>query len=111
MPLKGASEWLTFLAAILLLIQARFELLNSFGRLVRLCKRLVSLTYSAKRSIYHVCREFLVESAVLIFVFPVLDTIVEHGKEQVTKALVLGSFSISGAFLLGAIIMTMVSEE
>ncbi len=73
--------------------------------------RSISLGNNARRRIYHVCREFLVESSVLVFVFPVLDTVVNYGKAQVTASLVRGSFLISLVFFVGAIIMTLLSEE
>jgi len=43
--------------------------------------------------------QFLTEAAVLVFVFPVLDTIVQFGKEKVTWRLGLGSLAVT-IFLL-----------
>jgi len=47
----------------------------------------------------NVAEQFLTEAAVLVFVFPVLDTIVQFGKEKVTWRLGIGSLAVT-IFLL-----------
>lgn len=44
------------------------------------------------------CATFLLDVAVLTFVFPILDTIVQHGKQSLTGRLVVGTFGISGVY-------------
>ena len=46
-----------------------------------------------------VAQEFFTEAAVLVFVFPVLDTIVQFGTKKVTWRLALGSLGTT-VFLL-----------
>jgi len=46
-----------------------------------------------------IAQEFFTEAAVLVFVFPVLDTIVQFGRAKVTWGLVLGAVGVS-IFLL-----------
>jgi hypothetical protein len=42
-----------------------------------------------------IAQEFFTEAAVLVFVFPVLDTIVQFGKAKVTIKLALGSIGVA----------------
>ncbi len=59
----------------------------------------------ARRKVYHLSTEFLVEAAVLVFVFPVLDVIIQYGRKAVTPGLVSWSLTISGVlFILGLIL-------
>ncbi len=46
-----------------------------------------------------IAQEFLTEAAVLVFVFPVLDTVVQFGRAKVTWELGLGSMAVA-IFLL-----------
>jgi hypothetical protein len=46
-----------------------------------------------------VAQEFFTEAAVLVFVFPVLDTVVQFGARKVTWKLALGSVGVA-VFLL-----------
>ena len=59
------------------------------------------------RKILSLCEQFLLDAAVLIFVFPVLDTVVQFGKEQITGKLIAGTLAISGVFFIGALILGM----
>jgi hypothetical protein len=47
----------------------------------------------------NVAQEFFTEAAVLVFVFPVLDTVVQFGTKKVTWRLALGSVGVT-VFLL-----------
>jgi hypothetical protein len=49
--------------------------------------------------------QFLLDAAVLIFVFPVLETIVQFGKKAITVELVLGTLAISGVLFTWALIL------
>jgi hypothetical protein len=51
------------------------------------------------------CEQFLLDAAVLIFVFPVLDTLINFGAKRLTLPLVLWTLGISGVFFTGAICM------
>jgi hypothetical protein len=57
--------------------------------------------------------EFFIEAAVLVAVFPVLDTIIQPlgGVQKVTWQLVAWSEGIAGALLLLAGIMSMAVKE
>jgi hypothetical protein len=44
--------------------------------------------------------EFLTEVAVLVVVFPVLDTIIQRGQSNVTRGMVVGSFGLSIACIV-----------
>jgi|HubBroStandDraft_3_1064219.scaffolds.fasta_scaffold1984088_1 hypothetical protein len=52
-----------------------------------------------------VASEFLTEVGVLVFVFPVVDTLVQFGREKVTALLALGSLAGSVACFLLAVIL------
>ena len=52
-----------------------------------------------------VAAEFFTEVAVLVFVFPIVDTIVQFGREKVTVLLALGSIAGSVICFLLAVIL------
>jgi len=54
--------------------------------------------------ILEVCHTFLLDVAILIFVFPVLDMIVEHGTQSVSRGLFWGSIGVSGVFFVLAVV-------
>lgn len=56
-------------------------------------------------NILDLCATFLLDASVLIFVFPILDTIVEHGKQNLTRQLISYTLAISGVFFVAAIVM------
>jgi hypothetical protein len=61
----------------------------------------------AERSI-----EFLTEVAVLVFVFPILDTLIEKGQSKVTRLLVIWSILIPvGCLFLAGVISTINKED
>jgi hypothetical protein len=47
----------------------------------------------------------LLDAAVLTFVFPVLDTLINFGAKKITLPLLLGTVAISGVFFGAAILM------
>ncbi len=49
---------------------------------------------------------FLLDAAVLVFVFPALDTLVNFGTQRLTSRLILWTIAISGVFFLGAILVS-----
>jgi len=51
------------------------------------------------------CTTFFLDAAVLVFVFPILDTVVLHGNQEVTFRLFFGTLAISGVFFILAIVM------
>jgi hypothetical protein len=53
-----------------------------------------------------VAATFFTEVAVLVFVFPVVDTIVQFGREKVTAPLAIGSFVFAGLCFLAAVILS-----
>ena len=63
------------------------------------------------RKIMSLCEQFLLDAAVLIFVFPLLDTIVQFGKEAITGKLVAGTLAISGVFFIWALILGMMGAK
>ena len=63
------------------------------------------------RKIMSLCEQFLLDAAVLIFVFPVLDTIVQFGKEEITAKLIAGTLAISGVFFIGALVVGMMAAN
>jgi hypothetical protein len=63
------------------------------------------------RKIISLCEQFLLDAAVLIFVFPVLDTLVQFGKEEITGKLIAGTLAISGVFFIGALILGMMAAK
>ncbi len=54
--------------------------------------------------ILEMCNAFFLDAAVLIFVFPVLDMIVEHGTQGVSRRLFWGSIATSGVFFVLALV-------
>jgi len=63
--------------------------------------------------ILSLCEQFLLDAAVLIFVFPVLETVIQFGQKAITRRLVLSTLAISGIFFIGAVVLGVVaaSEE
>jgi len=49
-----------------------------------------------------IAQEFFTEAAVLVFVFPILDTIVQFGRQKVTLSLGLGSIGVAVLLLFVA---------
>lgn len=47
----------------------------------------------------------------MIFVFPVLDTIVQFGKEEITAKLIAETLAISGVFFIGALTLGMMAAK
>jgi hypothetical protein len=54
---------------------------------------------------------FLTEVAVLVLVFPILDTIVEKGQSKVTPSLVIWSILIAVGCLFLAGVISMIAKE
>ncbi len=65
----------------------------------------------ALTKILDMCATFLLDVAVLTFVFPILDTIVQYGKQNLTRGLIVGAFGISGVFLVLALATATVLAE
>lgn len=65
----------------------------------------------AHRSFRKITVEFLTEVAVLVLVFPTLDTVIEKGQSKVTGPLVFGSVVITVVCLLVAGIISMRDRE
>jgi len=63
------------------------------------------------KKILSLSEQFLLDAAVLIFVFPVLDTIIQFGKQAITLGLVLGTLAISGVLFIWAIILGMAAVK
>jgi hypothetical protein len=63
------------------------------------------------KKILSLSEQFLLDAAVLIFVFPVLETIVQFGKKAITAGLVLGTLAISGVLFIWALILGMVAVK
>jgi len=64
----------------------------------------LTLSPRALLKVLDLCATFFLDASVLIFVFPILDTIVEHGKQSLTGRLFLGTLMISGVFFGLAVI-------
>jgi hypothetical protein len=52
------------------------------------------------------CETFLLDAAVLVFVFPALDTLINFGTQRLTLRLMLWTVAISGVFFIGAVFMS-----
>jgi hypothetical protein len=52
------------------------------------------------------CEAFCLDVAVLVFVFPALDTLVTFGTQRVTLKLILWTLTISGVFFIAAALMS-----
>jgi hypothetical protein len=52
------------------------------------------------------CETFLLDAAVLVFVFPALDTLINFGTQRLTFRLLLWTGAISGVFFIGAVFMS-----
>jgi hypothetical protein len=53
------------------------------------------------------CETFCLDVAVLVFVFPALDTVVTFGAQRLTFKFALVTLSVSGIFFLAAVILGM----
>ena len=71
----------------------------------------IQLDEGQLRKIMSLCEQFLLDAAVLIFVFPLLDTVVQFGKEAITGKLVAGTLAISGVFFIWARILGMMGAN
>lgn len=60
---------------------------------------------AALQRIIGLCEQFLLDAAVLTFVFPALDTLINFGAKRLTVSLVLWTIAISGVFFMGAMSM------
>ena len=52
------------------------------------------------------CETFCLDVAVLVFVFPALDTLVTFGTQRLTLKLILWTLTISGVFFISAALMS-----
>jgi hypothetical protein len=52
------------------------------------------------------CETFFLDVAVLVFVFPVLDTLVSSGAQRLTLKLILWTLTVSGVFFLAAVMVS-----
>lgn len=52
------------------------------------------------------CETFCLDVAVLVFVFPALDTLVTFGTQRLTLKLILWTLTISGVFFIAAALMS-----
>jgi hypothetical protein len=52
------------------------------------------------------CEAFCLDVAVLVFVFPALDTLVTFGTQRLTLKLILWTLTISGVFFIAAAFMS-----
>ena len=57
------------------------------------------------------CEQFMLAAAVLIFVFPILDTIIVFGARRITIPLILYTVTISGVFFAGAVCMGVLATK
>jgi hypothetical protein len=56
--------------------------------------------------IIELCETFCIDVAVLVFVFPALDTLVTFGTQRLTVKLILWTLTISGVFFIAAAFMS-----
>jgi hypothetical protein len=54
---------------------------------------------------------FFLDAAVLIFIFPILDTFVQYGRERLTWRLFFATFAISGIFFVMAVVTTVLAAR
>jgi len=73
--------------------------------------RLPALNQHALTKILDLCTTFFLDASVLIFVFPILDTIVERGKQSLTRGLFVGTLAISGVFFSLAMVTAIMVPE
>jgi hypothetical protein len=64
------------------------------------------LTEPALLKILDLCATFFLDVSVLTLVFPILDTLVVHGQQSLTRRLFLYTLAVSGVFFLAAVAMT-----
>jgi hypothetical protein len=65
----------------------------------------IRVSDGALQRIIGLCEQFLLDAAVLTFVFPALDTLINFGAKRLTVSLVFWTVSISGVFFIGAMSM------
>lgn len=63
----------------------------------------------ARLKILSLCEQFLLDAAVLIFVFPVLETVIQFGQKAVTRRLVLTTLLVSGVFFISAVVLGVIA--
>jgi hypothetical protein len=89
--------------SVLLAVRGFAKRLSGFAQAV--LRKIIFLVGALFRNAFghpqfvNVAQEFFTEAAVLVFVFPVLDTIVQFGTKKVTWRLALGSVGVT-VFLL-----------
>ena len=66
-------------------------------------KCLPKLNAGELTKVMDMCTTFFLDASVLILVFPVLDTFVQHGRKGLTWGLFAGTFAISGLFFAMAV--------
>ena len=64
---------------------------------------------SQLRKVLSLSEQFLLDASVLIFVFPILDTVVQFGRNAITTGLVLWTLAISGVFFIWAMVLGIVA--
>jgi hypothetical protein len=57
------------------------------------------------------CEAFCLDVAVLVFVFPALDTLVTFGTQRLTNKLILWTLTISGVFFVSAALMSILAAR
>lgn len=57
------------------------------------------------------CEAFCLDVAVLVFVFPALDTLVTFGTQRLTNKLILWTLTISGVFFVSAAVMSILAAR
>ena len=85
----------------------------AYQRILAILANLWSFAVSvARRSDFaRITVDFLTEVAVLVMVFPTLDTIIEKGQSKVTRGLVIWSVAIALICLFMAGIISMFGKE
>jgi positive regulator of sigma E activity len=57
------------------------------------------------------CETFLLDAAVLVFVFPILDTLINFGTQRLTFRLIFWTLLITGVFFSGALLMSVLATK
>ena len=96
-------KWLPVISGLIAGYRAGMDMLHSIWVFL--------LKAFGHRSFAKITVEFLTEVSVLVFVFPTLDTIINHGQSKVSKAVVLGSLAITVVCLSVAGIISMLDRE
>lgn len=67
---------------------------------------------SVQRAYIKIAEVFLTEVAVLVAIFPILDTVIEQGQSKVTRSLVWGSIALAvSCLLLAGIAAGIIAKE